>query len=191
MTDESHGLTPSQTAGPYLSIGMLRELVTPRLVEPGDPRAIVVSGLLLDGAGDPVPDGVIEAWQANAAGRYAHPGDDRAQPALEDGFRGFGRSGTAPAGRFELVTVKPGPVPWPAGGLQAPHLEIGVFARGLLKRLVTRMYFPDEVEANAADPVLSRLDERQRETLVARSDGAGLRFDIVLQGPGQTTFFAV
>ena len=191
MTDERHGLTPSQTAGPYLSIGMLRELVTPRLVDPSAPRAIVVSGLLLDGAGEPVPDGVIEAWQANPAGRYAHPDDDRKELALEDGFRGFSRSGTAPTGRFELVIVKPGPVPWPAGGLQAPHLELGVFARGLLKRLVTRMYFPDEVEANAADPVLSRLDERQRETMVAQSDGDGLRFDIVLQGPGQTTFFAV
>ena len=89
------------------------------------------------------------------------------------------------------MTVKPGPVPWPDGGLQAPHLEVGVFARGLLKRAVTRIYFPDEVEANAADPVLSRLDEAARATLVAVAEGDGLRFDIRLQGPGQTTFFAV
>ncbi len=99
---------------------------------------------------------MIEIWQANAAGRYDHPADDRAETALEDGFLGFGRSGTVDAGRFEFVTVKPGPVPWPAGGLQAPHLDVGVFARGLLKRVVTRIYFPDEEEANAGDPVLSR-----------------------------------
>ena len=191
MTDAPLGLTPSQTAGPYLKIGLLRELVTPAAVDRSDPRAIVVSGLLLDGAGDPVPDGMVEAWQANAAGRYAHDADERDELPLEEGFLGFSRSGTELGGRFELVIVKPGPVPWPDGGLQAPHLEIGVFARGLLKRLVTRMYFPDEVELNATDPILSRLDERQRETLIARADGDGLRFDIVLQGPGQTTFFAV
>jgi protocatechuate 3,4-dioxygenase, alpha subunit len=188
---ETFGLTPSQTVGPYLTIGLLREVVTPHAVDPADPRAIVVSGLLLDGAGDPVPDGMIEAWLANEAGRYAHPDDDREELSLEEGFRGFVRSGTVDAGRYELVVVKPGSVPWPDGGPQAPHLEVSVFARGLLKRLVTRMYFPDEMEANAADPVLTRLDDRQRETLVARPDGAGLRFDIVLQGPGQTTFFAV
>jgi protocatechuate 3,4-dioxygenase alpha subunit len=184
MTDGTFELTPSQTAGPYLSIGLLRDLVTSQLVEPSDPRAIRISGLLLDGEGEPVPDGMIEVWQADSDGRY---------PARADagGFPGFGRSGTVPDGRFELVTVKPGSVPWPDGGMQAPHLEIGVFARGLLKRLATRMYFPDEVEANASDPVLSRLDERQRETLIARVDGDGLRFDIVLQGSGQTTFFVV
>jgi protocatechuate 3,4-dioxygenase alpha subunit len=191
MSDAPTGLTPSQTVGPYLAIGLLRELITPALVDPADSRALVVSGLLLDGAGDPVPDGMVEVWQANAAGRYAHPADVRDEPPLEEGFLGFGRSGTSPGGRFELVTVKPGPVPWPDGGMQAPHLELGVFARGLLKRLVTRMYFPDEEEANARDPVLSRLDAGRRETLVARPDGAGLRFDIVLQGPGETAFFAV
>ncbi len=134
---------------------------------------------------------MIEIWQANAAGRYNHPADDRAEPAVEDGFLGFGRSGTVDAGRFEFVTVKPGPVPWPEGGMQAPHIEVGVFARGLLKRAVTRIYFPDEEEANAADPVLSGLDEAARATLVAVAEDGGLRFDIRLQGPGHTTFFAV
>ena len=188
---ELHKLTPSQTVGPYLAIGLLRDLITPNLVDPGDPRAVRVHGVLFDGAGDPVPDGMVEIWQANAAGRYALPADTRSEPVLEDGFLGFGRSGTAPAGRFEFVTVKPGPVPWPEGGLQAPHIEVGVFARGLLKRAVTRVYFPDEEKANAADPVLSGLDEAARSTLVAVADDNGLRFDIRLQGPGHTTFFAV
>jgi protocatechuate 3,4-dioxygenase alpha subunit len=184
-------VTPSQTAGPYLRIGLLRDVVTPRVVDPGDPRAIHIRGRLTDSAGDGVPDGMIETWQANAAGRYRHPADDRDAVPLEDGFLGFGRSGTEDDGRFEIVTVKPGPVPWPEGGLQAPHIEVVVFARGLLKHAVTRLYFPDEVEANAADPVLSGLRPEQRETLVAVAEDGGLRFDIRLQGPAHTTFFAV
>jgi protocatechuate 3,4-dioxygenase alpha subunit len=185
------GLTPSQTAGPYLSIGLLRELATPQLVESGDPRAIRIRGRLTDGAGAGVTDGMVEIWQANAAGRYRHAADDRADIPLEDGFLGFARSGTQDDGRFDLVTVKPGPVPWPEGGLQAPHISVCVLARGLLKAAMTRMYFPDEVEANEADPVLSRLTPEQRDTLVAVSDDEGVRFDIRLQGAGQTTFFAV
>ncbi len=190
MTDRL-GLTPSQTVGPYLSIGLLRDLVTPELVAPGDPRAIHVRGQLLDGSGDGVPDGMIEIWQANAAGRYRHGADDRDEAALEEGFLGFGRSGTEDDGRFAFVTVKPGPVPWPAGGLQAPHIVVGVFARGLLKRVATRLYFPDEIEANDVDPVLSRLAPERRETLVATAEDGGVRFDIRLQGPEHTTFFAV
>jgi protocatechuate 3,4-dioxygenase alpha subunit len=180
--DTSGAYTASQTVGPYLSIGLLREVVTPNVVDPGDPGAIAVGGVLLDGAGDPVPDGMVESWQADPSGSYP---DGRAA------FRGLGRSGTVDEGRWEIVTVKPGPVPWPGGGLQAPHLVLFVFARGLLKHLVTRMYFPDEVDANAADPVLTQLDERQRDSLIAEAEGGGLRFDIVLQGPLQTTFFAV
>jgi protocatechuate 3,4-dioxygenase alpha subunit len=191
MTEHVDDLTPSQTVGPYLTIGLLSSPVTAHVVDPDDPRAVVVRGVVLDGEGEPVPDGVVETWQANTAGRYAHPADTRDDVPLEEGFRGFGRSATVDAGRFEIVTVKPGAVPWPDGGLQAPHLLVGVMARGLLKQLVTRMYFPDEVEANATDPVLARLEARQRDTLVARPEDGGLRFDIVLQGPGQTTFFAV
>jgi protocatechuate 3,4-dioxygenase alpha subunit len=146
---------------------------------------------LTDGAGDGVFDGMVEIWQANAAGRYRHPSDDRDDVPREEGFLGFGRSGTEDDGRFSFVTVKPGPVPWPGGGLQAPHLVVTVFARGLLKHAVTRLYFPDEAEANAADAVLSRLAPEQRETLVAVSENGGLRFDIRLQGPSHTTFFAV
>ena len=186
------GLSPSQTVGPYLSIGLLGDLITPDLIDASDPRAVRVTGTLLDGAGAPVADGMIEIWQANAAGRYDHPADTREALPLEEGFRGFGRSGTVDAGRFAFTTVKPGSVPWPDGGMQAPHLLVGVFARGLLKRAATRMYFPDEMDANAVDPILSRLAPQARATLVATpgSDGS-LRFDIHLQGPNATTFFAV
>jgi protocatechuate 3,4-dioxygenase alpha subunit len=186
------GLTPSQTVGPYLGIGLLRDLITARLVDPSDPRAITISGRLLDGEGAPVPDGMVEIWQANAAGRYAHERDARADIPLEEGFLGFGRSGTEDEGRFSFLTVRPGRVPAPTGALQAPHVLVGVFARGLLKRAVTRIYFPDEQEANATDSVLSRLTPQQRQTLVARSIAPRqYEFDIRLQGPGQTTFFAL
>ena len=191
MTSVSPGLSPSQTVGPYLSIGLLRDVVTPELVSRDDPGAIVIRGRLLDGAGAPVPDGMVEIWQANAAGRYSHPADAREDPAVEEAFAGFGRSGTEDEGRFELVTVKPGAVPYPDGRLQAPHLVVGVFARGLLKRLATRMYFPDEEAANAADPVLALVAPERRATLVAVQKDGFLRFDIRLQGAGETVFFAV
>jgi protocatechuate 3,4-dioxygenase alpha subunit len=181
MTDVA-GLTPSQTVGPYLSIGLLGGPIGTELVPPSDPRAIRIRGQVLDGSGDSVPDGIVEIWQADAAGRYG---------ADEDGFTGFGRCGTAGDGWFSFTTLKPGRVPARNGGLQAPHLAVGVFARGLLKRVVTRMYFPDEEAANAEDPVLSALDLAQRASLVARADGEALRFDIRLQGDAQTTFFAV
>ncbi len=184
-------LTPSQTVGPYLRIGLFGGPITSRLIDGSDPRAIRVFGTVLDGVGDPVPDGVVEIWQANAAGRYAHPADDRAEIELEDGFTGFGRSSTEDSGRFEFVTVKPGRVPWPDGRLQAPHLLVGVFARGLLKRVVTRLYFPDEEAANAEDPVLLGLEPVERATLIAHGENGGLRFDIVLQGDQPTIFFAV
>jgi protocatechuate 3,4-dioxygenase, alpha subunit len=184
-------LTPSQTVGPYLKIGLFDGPITHRLVDESNPGAIRIRGVLLDGAGDPVPDGMVEIWQANAAGRYAHPADDREGIPLEDGFTGFGRSGTEDAGRFEFVTVKPGRVPWVDGRLQAPHVVVGVFARGLLKRVATRMYFSDEEAANAEDPVLLGLEPEERATLHARPEDGGLRFDIVLQGDRQTTFFAV
>jgi protocatechuate 3,4-dioxygenase, alpha subunit len=173
-------LTPSQTVGPYLHIGLVDGLLGAAAVPPDRPGAVVIRGRLLDGAGQPVPDGMVEAWGADPGGRYDAPG-----------YRGFARSGTVAAGAFELVLLKPGPVPAPDGRAQAPHLAIGVFARGLLKRLATRLYFPDEEEANAADAVLGLLTPAERATLVATPDGGGLRFDIRLQGPGQTTFFAV
>jgi protocatechuate 3,4-dioxygenase alpha subunit len=184
--------TPSQTVGPFFHIGMDDGFIGPELVAREDPRAVRLSGTVTDGEGEPVNDAMIEIWQANSAGRYAHPEDVRDEQPLEDGFDGFGRTCTNEQGRYELVTVKPGPVPGPNGEPQAPHIEVSVFARGLLKRLVTRVYFPDEAEANAADPVLSSIeDPGARASLVAVEQDGGLRFDINLQGDRETTFFAV
>jgi protocatechuate 3,4-dioxygenase alpha subunit len=132
---------------------------------------------VLDGEGDPLADALVEIWQADGEGRR------------RAGF-GFGRCGTDADGAYRFVTVKPGPLDGPAGR-QAPHLDVLVFARGLLKPVLTRMYFPDEEAANAADPLLSALSERERSTLVARPAGAGLAFDIHLQGDAETAFFAV
>ena len=185
------GITPAQTAGPYLRIGLLRNILTPNVVDPSDPRAIRIRGRLTDSAGDGVPDGMIETWQANTAGRYHHPADERDDVPLDDGFAGFGRSGTEDDGRFEIVTVKPGRVPWPEGGLQAPHIGITVFARGLLQRVVTRIYFADEGPANTQDPVLKLVPPARRATLLARPDADGYRFDIHLQGDDETVFFAI
>jgi len=158
--------TPSQTVGPFFSIGLCEP---PRSeVFPGDVR---VSGRVLDGAEDALPDAVVEVWQADADGRY--------RPEA-----GWGRCGTDDEGRYSFTTVKPGRVDG-----QAPHLEMLVFARGLLKPVLTRMYFPDE--DNAADPVLASLDAERRDTLVAVAGEGGLRFDIHLQGERETVFFAV
>ena len=184
--------TPSQTVGPYFKIGTDDGFIGPELVAPDHPGAVRLFGFVTDGEGAPVVDAMIEIWQANAAGRYAHPEDTRADVPLEDGFDGFGRAITDDEGRYELLTVKPGRVPGLEGSWQAPHIEMSVFARGLLKRLVTRVYFPDEAPANAADPVLSSIeDAAARAALVAVPDDGGLRFDINLQGDRETTFFAV
>ena len=156
--------TPSQTVGPYYAIGLCRRTEN-ELVPPDDPSAIVLRGELLDGDGVPVGDGMVEVWQ---------PVEHR-----------WGRCGTHPDGAFSFVISKPAA---PDG--EAPHLEILVFARGLLKHQRTRMYFPDEVDANAADPVLAGLPEDDRARLVAEREDAGLRFDIHLQGARETVFFA-
>jgi protocatechuate 3,4-dioxygenase alpha subunit len=180
--------TPSQTIGPFFSHA-LPWPDGPAVVEPGHPGAIRIGGRVRDGAGDPVPDAMIETWQADPDGRFAHPEDPSGGAGVT--FRGFGRALTDDDGRYGLVTLKPGPVPGP-GGPQAPHIDVSVFARGLLNRLVTRIYFPDEPERNAADPVLASIgDPERRATLVAVADGEGLRFDIHLQGPHETVFFAV
>jgi protocatechuate 3,4-dioxygenase alpha subunit len=192
MTSES-GLqpTPSQTVGPFFHNALLDEDRS-GLVPLEHPEAIRIEGTVYDGEGEPVSDAMVEIWQANGAGRYNDPKDDREDLPLEEGFSGFGRSGTDGDGRFSFVTVKPGPVSLPHGGMQAPHIMVSVFARGLLKRVVTRIYFPDEEEANANDPVLSSIDAPDlRKTLIARDEGDALRFDIHLQGENQTTFFAL
>jgi protocatechuate 3,4-dioxygenase alpha subunit len=173
--------TPSQTAGPFFSLGLAREGAE-NLVEPDRAGAILLEGLVLDGAGEPMPDAVLEIWQADPDGRFP--------PESAEGWSGFGRSLTDEEGAFRFVTVKPGPVTSPDGSLQAPHIQVQVFGRGLLRQLSTRIYFPDEVEANQNDPVLSAIpDDRDRRTLVGQATSSGLRFDIILQGEHETVFF--
>lgn len=178
----------SQTIGPYLHIG-LTWLNTDRIARPGvRGERIIIQGRLLDGDGVGVGDGLVEIWQANAAGRYPHP-DDRRKTPLEKGFRGFGRIPTDAKGRFRFSTVKPGCVPGPGGDLQAPHLSVTVFMRGLLKQLSTRIYFPGD-PANAQDPLLKRVPAARRATLIARRKAKGdLEWNIVLQGRSETVFF--
>ena len=189
-------ITPSQTVGPYLAIG-LPWPDGPFVVPEGADGAITITGRVLDGAGEPVPDALVETWQADPDSRFAHPDDPRGAvdpPAA--GFRGFGRCPTDPDGRYRIVTLRPGPLPCPEGGTEAPHLDVSVFARGLLDRVVTRIYFPDEAQANAADPVLASIADPQRQaTLIAVAEPGGrgrvFRFDIRLQGSRETVFFDV
>jgi protocatechuate 3,4-dioxygenase, alpha subunit len=182
-------LTPSQTIGPFFAVG-LPWADGPEVVPEGTPGAVRIGGTVTDGAGDPVPDALVETWQADLQGRLAHPDDPRGPSP--SGFRGFGRCPTDAQGRWAVVTVKPGPLPDPDGGTEAPHIDVSVFARGLLHRLVTRIYFPDEPDANAADPLLCSIpDPADRDRLVATADGAGLRFDICLQGAQETPFLAI
>jgi protocatechuate 3,4-dioxygenase alpha subunit len=178
----------SQTVGPYLHIG-LTWLNTDRIAGPRvRGERITIQGRLLDGVGVGVGDGLVEIWQANAAGRYAHP-DDRRNTPLEKGFRGFGRIPTDAKGRFRFSTVKPGRVPGPDGHLQAPHLSVTVFMRGLLKQLSSRIYFPDD-PANAQDPLLKRVPAARRATLIAKRKAKRvLEWNIVLQGRNETVFF--
>jgi protocatechuate 3,4-dioxygenase alpha subunit len=181
--------TPSQTIGPFFHDALLDRYYS-ELVSPDHPEAIEIRGTVYDGAGEVVPDAMVEIWQANRAGRYDHPADDGEELSVDQDFSGFGRSGTDPGGEFSFSTVEPGPVPGPEGKVQAPHIMVSVFARGLLKRLVTRIYFPNEKEANAVDPVLSSIEDKElRRTLIAREKGGALRFDIRLQGENQTAFF--
>ncbi|MCF6745517.1 protocatechuate 3,4-dioxygenase subunit alpha [Blastococcus sp. KM273128] len=185
------GTTPSATVGPYLAIGM----TWPDgawAAEEGTPGAFWIRGRVLDGAGDLVADAMVETWQADPDGGFPSPEDPRGAAAYP-GFRGFARSHTAdPPGQFAVHTLKPGRVPDGAGGLQAPHIDVSVFARGILDRVVTRIYFADEAEANAEDPVLASLpDDAARRTLLATPAADGYRFDIHLQGERETVFFAV
>ena len=184
-------LTPSQTIGPFLAIG-LPWPDGPYVVPDAAPGAITITGVVRDGAGDPVPDALVETWQADPDGRFAHPDDPRGPAEPPAGFRGFGRCATDEAGRFRFITRRPGALPAPRGGVEAPHLDVSVFARGLLDRVVTRVYFPDERAANEADPVLSAIaDPARRATLVAAagSQPGEFRFDIRLQGDNETVFF--
>jgi protocatechuate 3,4-dioxygenase alpha subunit len=155
--------TPPQTVGPFFSIG-LGDRAHGDVVDPAREDAVGIVGVVRDGAGQPVADALVELWQAE----------------------GCARAATAPDGSFSFATVKPGKVPGIDGVAQAPHIAVSVFARGLISRLVTRIYFPDEPEANANDPLLRELDDA--DTLIARPEGPWLRFDITLQGDGETVF---
>ena len=160
-------------------------------VPAGTPGALTIYGRLYDGAGDPIPDGLIETWQATPGGRFAHPADPRGPvPGGDSAFRGFGRCPTGRDGTYQIVTLKPGPLPAGDGRTEAPHIDVSVFSRGMLDRSVTRIYFPDEQAANAADPVLETVPAGRRATLIAAPAGENLlRFDIRMQGDDETVFF--
>jgi protocatechuate 3,4-dioxygenase alpha subunit len=193
------GQTPSQTVGPFFAFGLTapqygyayNALASNTLMSEDDPgERITIAGRVLDGAGEAINDAMIEMWQADAAGRYAHPADPRAS---NQRFRGFGRCGTGTdaESRFVFHTIKPGRV----DGLQAPHVNVIVFMRGMLSHAYTRLYFSDETEANARDPLLLSVPEERRQTLIARREktqGAPVyRFDIRMQGDAETVFFDV
>jgi len=158
-----------------------------RLVADCHDRRIRVVGRVIDGDGQPVPDALVEIWQADAAGRYAHP-DDPDHRAADPSFPGFGRSATEEDGSFRFLTIRPGRVAGPGNSLQAPHIAIGIMARGMLKRLTTRLYFGDAPE-NVDDPILALVPPERRDTLIAKRDGDAWRLDIVLQGAAETVFF--
>jgi protocatechuate 3,4-dioxygenase alpha subunit len=180
--------TASQTVGPYLHIGLVWLTIDHLAAPDCAGQHLKIEGHVVDGDGRPVPDALVEIWQANAHGKYAHPEDAGKAPPTP-GFRGFGRVPTDADGRYRFFTVKPGPVADPQGGLQAPHLLVSVFMRGLLKRLVTRMYFPDE-PANGNDRVLRIVPAERRGTLVAHAiTSEELKWNIVLQGNDETVFF--
>jgi protocatechuate 3,4-dioxygenase, alpha subunit len=184
--------TASQTVGPFFHIGLDRPEWADLTRDNPQGERITISGRVLDGDGAPVPDACLEVWQANAAGRYAHPDDTQQDKPLDAHFRGFGRVNTGPDGGFRLTTIRPGPVPGRGNAQQAPHINVALFARGLLKQLYTRIYFAGD-PANDADPILSSIDDPAvRRTLLASPIDAGAwQFDIVLQGDDETAFFDV
>jgi protocatechuate 3,4-dioxygenase alpha subunit len=195
--------TTSQTVGPFFQIGLARFYIDD-LTSPGiSSEVIEIEGRVFDGDGQPVPDGVIEIWQADAEGKYARPGfsdeaegiqnnDVQAKELMQrgqGGVRGFGRVPTQPDGSFRFKTIKPGRVPAPDGTLQAPHIAVSVFTRGLLRRLVTRIYFPDE-PGNAEDFALKLVEPGRRHTLIAKKLREGrLEWNVLLQGGDETVFF--
>jgi protocatechuate 3,4-dioxygenase, alpha subunit len=184
------GTTPSQTVGPYFAIG-LPWARGPFAVSEDAPGAIRITGTVYDGAGTPIPDFLLETWQADPAGRFSDMHDHGGRSELA-GFRGFARYGLEQGdGTYEIVTVKPGTLPGPGGTVQAPHIDVSVFARGMLNRCVTRIYFGDEPEANAADPLLARVPADRQATLIAQPTNRGYGFDIHIQGERETVFFAV
>ena len=187
--------TPSQTVGPFFHLGMARPEWSDLTADHPAGEKILIEGRVIDGDGAPVPDAIIELWQANAAGRYNHPDDRQTDKPIDPHFRGFGRIATDAEGRFRVATIKPGPVPGRGNALQAPHINIALFARGLLTHLFTRIYFADEA-ANAGDPLLSSIEDAaaRRSLLARRAQGVSpalYHFDIVLQGENETAFLDI
>jgi len=192
------GITPSQTVGPYFSYGLApggaypwSDLITNDLVTPDVAgERIHIEGRVADGDDEPIDDALIKIWQADAQGRYAHPRDNRSLPNTS--FRGFGRCATNLKGSFGFRTIKPGPVPGRNGQVQAPHVLVCYFSRGLLTHMYTRIYFEDE-PANESDPILKLVPSDRRHTLIARREQRGgeavYRFDIRVQGENETVFF--
>jgi protocatechuate 3,4-dioxygenase, alpha subunit len=178
----------SQTIGPFLRIGLEWMQIEDLAPQGVAGQRVRIEGRVLDADGKPVNDAAVELWQANSHGKYASPEDSQDKP-LDAGFRGYGRSLTDDSGTFRFRTVKPGRVPGPDGRLQAPHLVMTIFMRGLLKQLVTRVYFPDE-PSNADDPVLSLVPAERRASLIAKKAGDGiLEWNVNLQGRNETVFF--
>ena len=197
-TSKPAGITPSQTVGPYFAYGLTPRdaypfrdaFATPVATPDAEGTRIRLSGRVLDGDGKPVPDAMIEIWQADATGRYNHPRDSRARANAS--FKGFGRCGADKDGGFFFETIMPGGVPGPGGKPQAPHIVVCLFARGMLRHLYTRIYFPDHATANAADAVMALVPADRRDTLIAKSAGSGAyTFDIRIQGDGETVFFDI
>jgi protocatechuate 3,4-dioxygenase alpha subunit len=186
MTDASKALTPFSTVGPFFKL-LVRDRPegTDTLVsEATRGHRITIHGTLLDGRGAPVDDGLVEIWQADADGHYHHPADAN-RASADPAFIGFGRAATGATGSFTFQTIKPGQV----DAMQAPHVLVSILARGIMTRCWTRMYFDDEA-GNASDPILQLVPPERRGTLLARAEGSGrYRFDIVIQGPGETVFF--
>lgn len=194
--------SPSQTAGPYVHIGctpnfaglsgVYGEDLGARMIT-GEARGerVTITGRVFDGAGAPLRDALVEIWQADSAGLYNSPSEMRG--SADPHFTGFGRCATGmETGAFSFETIKPGPVPFPDGRMMAPHVGFWIVARGINVGLHTRMYFSDEAEANAADPILTRIEHRHRaETLTGRRDGDTITFDIRLQGADETVFFDI
>jgi protocatechuate 3,4-dioxygenase alpha subunit len=187
--------TASQTVGPFFRFGLERQEWRDLTRDGAQGTKIRIEGRVTDADGQPVPDALLEIWQANAAGRYAHPDDTQDKP-LDPRFNGFGRSCTDDDGNYWFVTIRPGQVPGRGNALQAPHIALTVLARGLLHHVTTRIYFADQAKANELDPVLSRIeDAKVRDTLIAKLESGKempvYRFDIKLQGEGETAFFDI
>lgn len=194
--------SPSQTAGPYVHIGCLPNFCGIPGVYPADlghsmvnartrGERITLTGRIIDGTGTPLKDAMVEIWQADAAGLYNSPSETRG--AADPDFTGWGRQAADPeTGIWSFETIRPGPVPFPDGRMQAPHINVWIVARGINLGLSTRIYFPENEAANAADPVLARIEHKNRvPTLIARREGASYAHDIHLQGDYETVFLDI